>query len=113
MTSRAAVIHREDRADMDAATIAVLITGAVSLAGALIAGFWQFVTGRKKNQIDAQGALVTGFVALLAEFKNERTQLVARIGELEANNQRQDRRIGKLERLMLQHNIDIPPDGPE
>lgn len=88
--------------------VTVLVGGVVAIITAFVTGLWPFLTGKKKSDLDAQASLVNGFVALLAEFKSERELLVKRINDLEENNQRQDRHILRLERLMSQHNIRIP-----
>lgn len=96
---------------MDNTTLVGIVGGIATIATAFIAGLWQHLSGRKKSDIDAQGALVSGFIALLAELKGEMTALRERTDVLENKNQKQGRRIGKLERIMSRHNIEIPENG--
>jgi hypothetical protein len=98
------------RAQMGAELVTALIAGIAAVLTAFLTGLWQWWSGRKKADVDAQAALVSGFVALLGEFKTEREQLVKRVNECEANSQRQDRHISKLERVMSRHEIKIPKE---
>lgn len=93
---------------MESGVLIALIGAVVAILTGLGAHFWSWYAGRKKQDADAQSALVPGFVALLAEFKNERTLLVARIDQLEADNYRMERHLFKLERLLNAHDIDVP-----
>lgn len=97
-------------AQLDAGTIALVIGGAVAVVTAFVSGLWQWIGGRKKSSTDMQASLVAGFVALLGKVQEERDRLLTRIDECEANGQRQDRRINKLERTMARHKIEIPED---
>lgn len=99
-------------AEMDSASIVAIVGGVVAVVTVFITGLWQWVTGRKKTELDAQGALMSGFIALIAEFKTERETLINRINALERNNQQQDRHIARIERLMSKHNIALPKDVP-
>lgn len=110
MTSSTYRDTRYFAAKMDAGSIVVIVGGAVAIVTAFVTGAWQWMSGRKKTDSDAQASLVTGFVALLAEFKSERELLVKRISECETKLHLQDRHISKLERLMIKHNIKIPED---
>jgi hypothetical protein len=98
---------------LSAENVTMLVGGVVALLTAFITWWFPYLAGRKKSDLDAQASLVSGFVALLAELRSEREQLTRRIGNLEANNQRQDHHIAKLERLMAQHDIDIPEENQD
>lgn len=95
---------------IDTGIIVAVVSGIVATLTVFITGLWQWISGKKKTSNDAQVSLVEGFVALLAEFKNERILLVARIIELEKANHQQDRHIAKLERIMRRHKIEIIGD---
>lgn len=98
------------RDQVDSGTI-VAVVGAIAVVfTGFITGLWQWLSGRKKSNIDAQASLVAGFVALLTSVQNERDRLLARITECESDNQKQDRRISKLERLIRQHGGEVPGD---
>lgn len=93
---------------MDAPTL-VSIVGAMAVAlAALFTGFWKWMTSHGRTSIDAQASVINGFILLLAEFKTERAELVSRIGKLEVENHNLYRHIGRLERAMRQHDVDIP-----
>lgn len=97
---------------MDATIIGLLTV----LLGGSVAGFWQWFSNRKKAKVEAettaQGAILNGFMQLLAEFKAERSELVRRLVAMEENNQKQDRRIAQLEHALIANNIAIPEDKP-
>ena len=79
---------------------------------AFVAGLWQFISGRKKLNTDAQSSLVSGFVSLLTSVQGERDRLLSRLNDLEDENRRLDQRVGKLEKTMRKHHVAVP-DGDE
>lgn len=108
MTNRYADTRFIALADINGGTLATIVGAGAAVVTAFIAGLWQHLSGRKKSDSDAQTTLVNGFISLLSELKNERTQMISRISDLERDNHKQDRRISKLERIMIRHNIEIP-----
>lgn len=95
---------------MDSGIITAVV-GAVSvIVAGFLAGFWQWKSGQKKGAVDAQGALISGFVVYAAELKAERAILIKMITDLENNNQRQDRRVAKLENFIIRQNLELPED---
>lgn len=96
---------------MDPGVVTTIIGSIAAVVAGIAAGFWKWASDRRKTDIDAQASVMNGFVLLLGEVRSERTQLVARINDLESSNHKLDRHILNLERLMTQHDIDIPPDG--
>jgi hypothetical protein len=94
----------------DVSVLAAIIAGFVAIISAFFGGLWPWLSGRKKAVTDERALLISGFVSLLAAVQKERDTLIDRVAECEANNQKQDRRIGKLERAMIKHHIALPPD---
>jgi uncharacterized membrane protein YeaQ/YmgE (transglycosylase-associated protein family) len=101
--------------DANGNLVTTIVGGIAAVVGAAIGGFWQWWGGRKKVEaeatkvgMDAQAAVMNGFILLLNEFKKEREVLVGRIAELEQNNLRYDRRIMQLERLMHKNDLEVP-----
>lgn len=90
---------------VDTGTVLAVIGSVGAVLSAVVAGFWTWLSAKRKTDLDAQASLVTGFIALLAEFKAERELLVKRIVDLEANNHRRDRHVRQLERIMARHGI--------
>lgn len=90
---------------MDSGTTTALIGGIITLIVALIGGFWPYLSGKRKSDIDAQASLTVGFVALLAEHKIERDQLIKRLTQCEETTQRLERQVVKLERVLIMHNL--------
>ena len=106
--NHAAAAHEtETRHPLDAASLTAIASAVALIVTAFVTGLWQWMSGRRKTDVDAQAAMVNGFVALLAELKSERTQLISRINNLEEENHRQDRHVARLIRIMMQHNIEI------
>lgn len=106
---------------METSAITALVGAIALVLGATVTGFWQWATSRgkyradaevalTKGETDAQASVMNGFILLLNEFKAERMFLVARIDACEISNSKQDRRIARLERLLVRHNIRIPED---
>lgn len=98
------------RTEVNNGTITALVGAIAAVITAFVAGLWQHLSGRKKGDVEAHGATISGFIALIG-------QLQARIGILESqnsafeiNDHKQDRRIGKLEKIMRDHNIEVPGD---
>jgi len=71
---------------------------------AVVAAFGSWWAGRSKSQTDAQTAMLAGFTSLLAEFKEERKSLIARLAAAE-------RRINDLEMLLLKAGIPFQNEG--
>jgi hypothetical protein len=107
MNATAAVLQEDH---LDSTSVGAIVAGAVAVVTAVVTGLWKWLGDRKRHEIDAQASLVSGFVSLLTSVQNERDRLLGRIGDLESNNQKQDRRISKLERVLSRNNIAIP-DG--
>jgi hypothetical protein len=78
---------------------------AVLVAG--VSGFWAWYAARPRAEMDAQASMLAGFTALLAEFKEERKSLIARLAAAE-------RRINELEMLLIKSGIpfgSVPPQS--
>lgn len=86
---------------------AAMAAYAVIIA-AIIAGFWGHLPGHYKNKIDAQTAMLEGYMRLLKLYEDERNDLILRMGVLEDENQSLERRVAKLERALIQNGIDLP-----
>lgn len=90
-------------------TVVVAVVGAAAAAiGAIAQGFWQWLSGKKKDDVSALTALMNGYTLLLGEFKTEREELTRRIDAFETEAHLLRRRINLLERLMSQKGIDVP-----
>lgn len=96
--------------ELESGVDVALVGGGVAIVTGAVTGLWQWLNNRKKLSIDAQASLVSGFVSLLTSVQNERDRLLDRITKLETENHKQDRRIGKLERVLRRNHIEIP-DG--
>lgn len=69
----------------------IAIVGAASAAATImLTGFWDWFKNRSKNKIEAEAAVVNGFVTLLKQYEN---RLIA----CEAENLRLENRIKELE----------------
>lgn len=99
--------------DMDTGSVTAVVGGVATVAVAFLAGFWRWLGGSRKGSQEANAAVINGFVLLLAEFKNERTLLVARLDLCEAENQRLDRRVAQLESTLIQNRIPMPKEPKE
>lgn len=89
------------------------VAGAIAtIIVAMLTGLWQFLSGRKRLDTEAQSSLLAGFVSLLTELKNERAQLLVRLGECEAGLHEKNRYIDRLKSLLRHHNIEIPEEEP-
>lgn len=104
-------IHKQDSAGFWTA----IATAAAAVAGAVVAGFWQWLGNRKKQNaeavkvsMDAQASVMNGFILLLEQFKDERVVLASRISELEQTNLKLDRRVMQLERHLVVNGVEIP-----
>lgn len=98
------------RREIDSGTIIAVIGAIAVIITGFFTGLWQWLSGRKKSNIDAGASLVAGFVALLASVQNERDRLLGRIDRCESDNQKLERRISKLERIITQHGGEVPGD---
>lgn len=96
--------------DIDGATIMGIVAGVVAITTAFLTGLWQWLTNKKKSELEEQTSLIAGFSALLTSIQGERDRLMHRVDECEISNAKLDRRIIRLERELLKHNIDIPDE---
>jgi len=90
--------------DIEPGTMALIVGTIAAAVTASVAGLWQWIGGRKKNTTDAQTALMGGFASLLASVQSERDRLLTRLTECE-------RRVEKLERLLIRNKIEVPEDN--
>lgn len=86
---------------------AAIAAYAVILA-AIVAGFWGHLPSRYKNKIDAQTAMLEGYMRLLKLYEDERNDLIFRMGAVENENIRLERRVAVLERALIQNGIELP-----
>lgn len=84
-------------------------TAAAAVVVALISGWFAHRASAEKVKIDANSALVQGFIDLLAEFKTERRSLMDRVSELEGTNRYLERRVHELEIAVTKAGGALPP----
>lgn len=93
-------------------TLTALVGAAAAVFTAFVAGLWQYVSGRKKGDVEGQSATIAGFIALISQLQTRILDLETLNRELEMNDRRQDRRIDKLERILRHNEIEVPENGP-
>lgn len=85
---------------------------AIILA-AIATGFWAHLPSRFKHKLDAQSAMLEGYVKLLKLYEDERNELVLRMGVVELENQQLERRVAILERALIRNGIELPNGDEE
>lgn len=102
------------RTDWDTGSVAAIITGVVAAATAVVSGFWQWMSGRRKVEADsqslAQSAALAGLSSLIAYSQAHIERLEKRTLELKEEIHSCEHHVLILERLLSKHNIDLPKE---
>lgn len=105
----------------DAGIVVAIVGAGATVAGAALAGFWNWIQTKRRNEADANkvevdasvnanAQLMNGFILLINEFKAEREMFRERVEVLETDNRRCGARINQLEAAMIRANIRIPAE---
>lgn len=83
------------------------------IIAAIVAGYWGHLPNRYRHKLDAQTAMLEGYMKLLKLYEDERTDLILRMGVLEDENQQLERRVAILERALIRNGIELPNGDEE
>lgn len=99
------------RSEWDSGTITAIGGIIVAIITAIFGGgFWQWWTGRKKVDADAQTVIIDSFKVIIGKLETERNALVERVVECDRENHKLHRRNMVLERTLMHNQIDLPPN---
>jgi hypothetical protein len=100
---------------LEATNIVAIIGSLAVVLGGAIAGFWSWLSSRKRTtaeaekiEVDAAASVMNGFILLLKEIKEDRALLVIQMRRMDVDNHKLNRRINQLERMMIHRNIKLP-----
>lgn len=92
--------------EIDGTTLSAIVVAVGGVVVTIFTGFFQWKSGKEKTAIDANTAVINGFILLLAEFKE-------RVEQLEKDNRSCSRHIIRLERALREADIPVPANNEE
>jgi len=85
-------------ANTNGGLVAAIIAAVSAVLVAAATGLWQWLSGRKKSEVDANASVINGFILLVKEMREERSSLLGRLDKCE-------QRVNLLYKVLNEHNM--------